>query len=247
MLTAWASHTVTHESTGCEEAIKKAVEEEHTRNQREKEASLKLELYNARAPRRAAMKTMRGQLLRELWATLWTANFPRVQSIAMALRRVGVFMRDKVFHEVTVSGYGADRYFVVLEEAGTIAEELPFEQQETIGSEPVTFVRRHAQASAIDAYDCMRGDNSAPLGVPRMRQWLLEECGMPSRTQWASQFLTRSPGRNVMVSKSFVQLILVDLINHAAAVTIPKVPETAEELASGGIASPGSGASTPAG
>lgn len=229
-LTAWASHVLTHEVAACEEAMQKAVVEEHTRNEREKEASLRLELYNARAPWRAEMKRMRGQLLRELWATLWSANFPRVQSIAMAMKRVGVNMTEKVFHEVTVSGYGADRYFTVLEDAGATSEELQFEWQEIINSQKVSFVRRHAQATAIDVYDCMRGDNAAPAGVLRMRSWLLEECGPPSRTQWGSQFLTRSPGRNMMVSKSFVPKVLVDLMKEGLAVSIPKVPETVDDL-----------------
>jgi len=229
-LSAWCSHVMTHEVALCEEAIQKAVVEEHTRNEREAEAALRMELYNARAPWRNAMKRMRGQLLRELWATLWTANFPRVQSIAMALRRVNVSMTDKVFHEVTVSGYGDDRYYVVLEDAGATEEELPYQWQEVMQSEKLTFVRRHAQLTAIDAYDCMRGDNAAPAGVMRMRAWLLEECGAPTRKEWSSSFMTRSPGRNMMASKSFVQRILVDLINEGVAVTLPQVPETVDDL-----------------
>lgn len=227
---AWAAYVLTHEVGACHDAIQKAVTEEHTRNEREKEANLKLELYTARAEWRAARKQMSGQLLRELWAVLWNVNFPRVQTIAMALKRIGISMTDKVFHEVTVSGTGPDRYFIVLEDAGCVSEELPFEWHETVQSESLSLVRRYQQATALDAYDCMRGDYAAPPGAPKMRAWLLEQCGPPSRSQWASQFLTRSPGRNMMVSKSFVQRVLTDLINEALAVELPDAPGTVDDL-----------------
>lgn len=229
-LVAWVSHVLAYDVPHCEEEMQKAVLDAKTRNEREREMKLKQLLFNARAGWRAAMKQQRSHLFRELWACLWNSYAARVQSVAMALRRIGVSMTDKLFHEVTIYGPGWEKYFVVLEDAGATSEEIDVEWHEMLNFDQLTFVKRHGTASVADAYECMREDSSAPVGTAKMRAWLEEECGHPCRKHWASEFCTKDKGRNMMISNSFVQQILVDLVNTALAVKIPEVPERAEDL-----------------
>jgi len=229
-LVSWVSHVLAYDVPQCEEEMQKAILDAKSRNERARELKLNMLLFNARAGWRVAMKQQRGHLFRELWACLWNSYAARVQSVAMALRRIGVSMTDKIFHEVTINGPGWEKYFVVLEEAGATSEEIDAEWHETLNFDQIAFVKRHATASVADAYECMREDSGAPVGTTKMRTWLEEECGHPCRKHWASEFCTKDKGRNMMISNSFVQQILVDLVNTALAVKIPEVPERVEDL-----------------
>jgi hypothetical protein len=229
-LIAWVSYTLTYDVPTCEMELRKALLDAKTRNEREQREKLQMLLFNSRAAWRAAIKQQRCHLLRELWACLWNSSAARVQSVAMALNRIGVGTTEKLFHEVTIYGPGWEKYFVVLEDAGATGEELDVEWQEMLNFDQLTFVKRHATASVADAYECMREDASSPMGTPKMRAWLEKECGHPCRKGWASEFCSKDKGRNMMTSNSFVQRILVDLINAALTVKIPEVPQCVEDL-----------------
>jgi len=166
-----------------------------------------------------AMRIRRGPLLRELWASLWTSSLGRAKSVLLAMERIGVSANANFFHQVTMYEHDHDRHYVVLEQAGAPSEEPDHHWEEGENR----FTRKHACANMLDAYECMRGDNEAPPGNSNMHRFLHEQCN-PSRIEWDSYLLANSPGRKMMVNKTFAQQILVNLIDNALNIPIPDFP-----------------------
>lgn len=183
--------------------------------QRLAEETRKRSEYERKVAYRAAEQRRRGPLVRELWSALWNAHSGRAQSVFFAMKRIGIYPADKIFHLVIVPGEENDTY-VVLEPAGAIAEEA-----DVVLPDRGDPVRKHAAATALEAYECMRLDDKAPAGRADLHRWLQEECPPPSRSQWDVKRFQTCPGRMMMLNQVFEQVVLTDLIDEALEIKVP--------------------------
>jgi len=219
-LLCWATKVLTHDVPVCLRKTEHALA--HVRREKERlreEARLRAEWEQKEAWRNAWRKR-RGPLVRELWAALWNSHCGRAKSVFFAMQRIGIMPKDKIFHLVTVSNQGGpefDEHYVALEPAGAIAQEADATTEDAGGGG----IRKHAAATALEAYECMRADDKAPPPHAELHQWLQEECGAPSRTDWSMQRFQGCRGRQMMINQLFEQHVLVDLVKEGLEVAIP--------------------------
>jgi len=221
-LICWATNTLMEDFPVCSRGLERALAACRRQKEEEAEAARLQAEYSRQLAWRTAWLRRRQPLVRELWAALWNAHCGRAKSVFFAMKRIGIIPTDKIFHLV-IACKGEeesedDECYVSLEPAGAIAEEADV----VLEDEPGFPIRKHATATALEAYECMRADDKAPEeSSSELHRWLKDECGPPQRTNWCIKRFQSCRGRQMMLNQVFEQLTLTDLIADAVRVKIP--------------------------